>query len=206
MEGSRRRTEAYPVPLYAKPADLVAFGKVAERKTGLRYGRLIGGKPAAYLTRREIELGALAGRQLEIAWLASWADAFFMHIQGSGRVRLADGKVMRLAYAGKSGLPFTGIGGLLVARGEVAASAISMQSIRDWMRRNPTEARELMWENKSFVFFREVEVEEAGLGPPGAQMVNLTPLRSLAVDRSYWVFGTPLWIETSIPGGARRAG
>ncbi|MDP9139061.1 MAG: murein transglycosylase A [Pseudomonadota bacterium] len=204
VRGSRHRSTAYPVPLYARPVDLVAFDKAAERKTGLRYGRLLGRKPTAYFTRREIEQGALADRQLEIAWLASWADAFFMHIQGSGRVRLADGKVMRLAYAAKSGLPFTGVGGLLVERGDLGASSVSMQSIRDWMQRNPDEARELMWQNQSFVFFREVEVAETGLGPPGAQMVNLTPLRSLAVDRSFWAFGTPLWIDTRVAGGVGK--
>jgi membrane-bound lytic murein transglycosylase A len=200
VEGSRRRTAAHQVPLYGRPSDLIAFDKEAERSSGLKYGRRIDGRPAPYLTRREIEEGALAGKRLEIAWLASWADAFFMHIQGSGRVRLPDGTVMRLAYAAKSGLPFTAIGGLLVERGEIAAEAVSMQSIRDWMARHPGKARSLMWENESFVFFREVEVKDTNLGPPGAQLVNLTPMRSLAVDRTFWAFGTPMWIETRIPG------
>jgi membrane-bound lytic murein transglycosylase A len=201
VAGSRRRTSAFRVPLYAKPADLVAFDEAAQRKTGLRYGRVIGRKPVPYLSRREIEQGALAGKGLEIAWLASWDDAFFMHIQGSGRVRLPDGKVMRLAFAGKSGLPFTGIGGLLVQRKELSAEDVSMQSIRDWMARHPRRAHALMWENESFVFFREVTVGEPSLGPPGAQLVNLTPLRSIAIDRNYWAFGTPLWIDTRVPGG-----
>ncbi len=202
--GSRHKTAQYKVPLYGKPADLVAFDRTEERKTSLRYGRRTGGRPVAYFTRREIEQGALADRNLEIAWLASWADAFFMHIQGSGRVKLADGQVMRLAYAAKNGLPFTAIGGLLVKRGELPAQAVSMQTIREWLAANPGRSRELMWENQSFVFFREVELR-ATLGPPGAQMVNLTPLRSLAVDRNFWAFGTPLWIETSVPGRAKSA-
>jgi membrane-bound lytic murein transglycosylase A len=205
VEGSLERTAAHRVPLYSKPSDLVSFDSETERAIGLRYGRRIGGKPSPYFTRREIEQGALRGRRLEIAWLASWADAFFMHIQGSGRVRLQDGKVMRLAYAAKSGLPFTGIGGLLVRRGEIGAEEISMQSIRRWLERHPRKARALMWENESFVFFREVEVDEPDLGPPGAQSVNLTPLRSLAVDRSFWAFGTPLWIETRVPGDGDKS-
>jgi membrane-bound lytic murein transglycosylase A len=198
--GSRHRTAHYKVPLYAKPADLVTFDVAEQRQTGLRYGRRPGGRPEAYFTRRDIEEeGALAGRNLEIAWLASWADAFFMQIQGSGRVKLADGQVMRLAYAAKNGLPFTAIGGILAQRGELPAGAVSMQSIREWLAANPRRSRKLMWENRSFVFFREVELGTA-FGPPGAQMVNLTPMRSLAVDRSFWAFGTPLWIETTVPG------
>jgi membrane-bound lytic murein transglycosylase A len=197
--GDLRRHADFTVPLYAKPSDLVAFGAETEKRTGLRYGRYRNDQPHRYFNRREIEEGALAGKGLEIAWLKSWADAFFIHIQGSGRIRLTDGQVMRLAYAAKSGLPYTAIGGILAEKGEIERPAISMQTIRDWMDRHPHKARELMWENESFVFFREVTVEDSSLGPPGAQQVQLTPFRSLAVDRTYWAFGTPLWIETELP-------
>jgi len=108
---------------------------------------------------------------------------------------------MRLAYAAKSGQPYTGIGGLLVERGVLSRDNMSMQAIRTWMSDHPGEARELMWENKSFVFFREVTIDDPELGPPGAQKVALTPLHSLAVDRSLWMFGTPVWLDTQAPKG-----
>ena len=201
VDGSLIRTQKYTVPLYAKPPDLVAFDSATEQKSGLRYGRIVAGEPAAYFSRREIETGSLKGQSLEIVWLASSAEAFFIHIQGSGRVRLPDGRVLRLAYSAKNGLPYTGVGGLLSMRGELPASDVSMQSIRAWMARHPLKARELMWENKSFVFFRVVQVDGQDLGPPGAQKVNLTPHRSIAVDRDIWALGTPLWIDTEIPSG-----
>jgi membrane-bound lytic murein transglycosylase A len=196
-EGSLKFGSRFAVPIYRKPDDLVAFDESSS--TALRYGRLVAGDPRPFFTRREIEEGALAGRGLEVVWLADWADAFFMHVQGSGRVRLEDGSILRLAYAGKSGQPYTGIGGLLVERGILQREDMSMQAIRSWMADHPAEARALMWENKSFVFFREVTVEDPALGPPGAQKVPLTRLASLAVDRSLWTFGTPMFLDTSSP-------
>lgn len=202
-EGSRTPSDAFPVPLYGKPADLVAFDAATERRLGFKYGRMVGGKPEPYFTRKEIEQGALAGQGLEIAWLRHWADAFFMQIQGSGRVRLDDGSVIRLAYAAKSGQPYTGIGGILVTRGAFTREQMSMQATRAWMAKDEQAARELMWENKSFVFFREVRIDDPELGPPGAQKVALTPLRSLAVDRSLWMFGTPVWLDMKAPSGTK---
>ncbi len=195
--GSLFRAEGFEVPIYGKPADLVSF----DDETAVRYGRMVDGVPHAYITRREIEQGALAGRNLEIVWLNSWVDAFFIHVQGSGRIVLPDGQVIRLAYAAKSGRPYTGIGGVLVERGILRKEDMSMQSLRRWMAANPQGARELMWQNESFVFFRKVDVEDPSLGAPGAQKVNLTPLRSLAVDRSVWSFGTPVWLDLMAPSG-----
>ena len=200
-EGSRTAGNGYDVPIYRKPDDLVGFDAAAEKRLNLKYGRRLNGKPAGYFTRREIEEGALQGRGLEIVWLKSWADAFFIHVQGSGRIRFADGSSMRLAYAAKSGQPYTGIGGVLVERGALTRDMMSMQSLRKWMKDNPGQARELMWENKSFVFFREVKVDDPALGAPGAQQVSLTPLRSLAIDRSLWMFGTPVWLDAKVPSG-----
>ena len=197
--GDRRRNGPFIVPLYAKPPDLIPFDPDTEQRLGLRYGRYQNGIPQPYFTRREIEEGALTGKGLEIVWLRSWADAFFMQVQGSGRVKLPDGKLMRLAYAAKSGLPYTAIGGILVKNGILAPAEMSMQAIRAWMERHPAEARDLMWQNQSFVFFREISVADPSQGPPGAQHVELTPGRSLAVDRDIWSFGTPLWIDTALP-------
>jgi membrane-bound lytic murein transglycosylase A len=198
--GDRHRRGDFIVPVYGKPQDLVAFDPQTEQRIGIRYGRIDdSGQARPYFTRRQIEEGALSGKGLEIAWLKSWADAFFMQVQGSGRIRLPDGSLIRLAFAAKSGLPYTAIGGVLVDRGEVPRAEMSMQGIRNWMEEYPQEARKLMWENQSFVFFRKVALEDPGLGPVGAQHVQLTPYRSLAVDRTFWAFGTPLWIEAELP-------
>jgi len=198
VKGSLSPGKDYNVPVYKRPADLVTFSKDQAQASGLRYGRLIDGKPVAYFTRKEIEQGLLEGQNLEIVWLKSPVDAFFMHIQGSGRVQLPDGKSIRLAYGGKSGLAYTAIGAVLIANGEMEKSMVSMQTIRRWMKDNPDKARELMWHNKSFIFFRKLPDTDPGLGPVGAQLVNLTPQKSLAVDRRYWALGTPVWLDTKI--------
>ena len=201
VEGSTTGGAGFSVPLYRRPPDLVAFGEEDRARSGLSFGRVLGGKPVPYFTRREIEQGALAGKGLELVWLRDWADAFFIHIQGSGRVRLREGGMMRLTYDGKSGLPYTGIGAVLAVQGHIAPEAMSMQAIRRWMAENEAGARELMWRNESFVFFREGQLERPELGALGAQHVQLTPERSLAVDRSLWMFGTPVWLDTAVPAG-----
>lgn len=203
VEGSLTWTEDYPVPIYGKPADLVSFTEEERRHTGLTSGRRVMGVPSAYLTRREIEMGGLAGQGLELVWLKDWADAFFIQIQGSGRIRLQGSESLRLSFAAKSGHPYTAIGGVLVERGVLNPGEVSMQTIREWMGEHPREARELMWENRSFVFFRKAELEDPDLGALGAQHVQLTPRRSLAIDRTVWMFGTPIWLETQVPGAAR---
>jgi membrane-bound lytic murein transglycosylase A len=204
-EGSFTHKPGYDVPIYKKPADLIGFDGASEKKLGLKYGRMVAGKPTGYFTRREIEEGALKGKGLELVWLKSWVDAFFIHVQGSGRIRFEDGSTMRLAYGAKTGQPYSGIGGLLVDRGLLTKDNMSMQALRKWMGENPQGARELMWENKSFIFFREVKVENEALGAPGAQKVSLTPRRSLAVDRSLWMFGTPFWLDADVPSGPKAA-
>lgn len=201
-EGSLTPLREFRVPIYGKPDDLVLFDEAAQKHTGLKYGRMIDGKGEVYFSRKEIEEGALAGRGLELVWLKSWVDAFFIHVQGSGRISLPGGKFMRLAYAGKTGRAYTGIGGVLVSKGLLAKDDMSMQSLRRWMSAHPEDARELMWLNESFIFFREVEVADPSLGAPGAQKVPLHPRRSLAVDRSIWAFGTPVWLDTETPSGA----
>ena len=198
-EGRLAPDKRFSVPIYRKPDDLVAFTPEELQATGLSYGRRYSGKPSAYPTRKEIEDGALVGRGLEICYLESWVDAFFMQVQGSGRIILPGGKVLRLSYAAKNGQPYTGIGSILLARGVGTKETMSMQFLRNWMADNPHEARALVWHNNSFVFFREVPVDDPQLGAIGAGKVNLTPLRSLAVDRSHWMFGTPLFIETHEP-------
>ena len=198
VKGSSSRSDHYNVPVYKRPDDLVVFNKDQEKASGLRYGRLVQGKPVAYYTRQEIEQGLFKGQNLELLWLKDRADAFFMQVQGSGRVELLDGTVIRLAYAGKTGLPYTAIGGVLIADGELEKATLSMQTIRQWMTENPQKSQNLMWKNKSFVFFRQLPKTDPKLGPVGAQHVNLTPQTSLAVDRRYWAFGTPVWLDSKI--------
>jgi membrane-bound lytic murein transglycosylase A len=201
VAGSRTPSAAFSVPVYRRPADLVSFPEDLRAQSGLSAGRMIKGKPMPYLTRRDIEEGALAGQGLEVVYLGDWADAFFLHIQGSGRVRLEDCSTLRLTYDGKSGLPYTGIGGLLVQRGAFSNDEMSMQAIRRWMAEHPGPARSLMWENQSFIFFREVQLAQPELGALGAQHVQLTPYLSLAVDRAAWMLGTPVWLDTMVPAG-----
>ena len=203
VQGSLKRHGPYRVPLHGRPNDLVRLPEREARRLGVVYGRIVKGRARPYFTRREIESGALDGRGLEIVWLKSPVDRFFMQIQGSGRVRLEDGRVLRLAFAGKTGHPFTPVGRLLMERGIIPREKLSMQSIRAWMAKNPKQARRLMWENKSYVFFRIVDLPDARLGAYGAQGVQLTPLASLAVDYRYWPYGAPVWLETMAP---RRGG
>ncbi len=148
--------------------------------------------------RAAIDAGALDGLSLELLWVDDPVDAFFLHVQGSGRVRLEDGSEVRLGYAGGNGYPYTSIGKELIRRGEIAADDMSMASIRAWLASHPDEAAGLMAVNRSYVFFRELE----GEGPVGAQGVPLTPGRSLAVDDAFFAYGVPVWLETTLPDGA----
>jgi membrane-bound lytic murein transglycosylase A len=198
VSGSLVRTQVYNVPVLKRPPDLVRLSASDARRLGVGYGRIHNGKAAVYYTRREIEQGKLSGQGLEIAWLSSWSDLFFMQVQGSGRVRMADGSVLRLAYGLKSGLPYTSIGKVLIDRGEMTREEMSMQALRGWLDDHPDEARQIMWQNKSYVFFRELKDTDPALGPVGAQQVPLTPFRSLAVDRSIWALGVPVWVSTTV--------
>jgi membrane-bound lytic murein transglycosylase A len=205
--GSRVKSRKYKVPIFRRPPELVSFPSDVESRTGFRYGCIVDGAPAPFKTRREIETGALDGRGLEICWVENSVDAFFIHIQGSGRVALEDGNTLRLAFAAKNGQAYSSIGATLLGWGHGTPEMMSMQFLRNWMQQNPEAGRDLMWQNKSFIFFREILVDDPALGALGAAQVNLTPLCSLAIDRSLWMFGTPFWLETSTPseaqGGAR---
>jgi peptidoglycan lytic transglycosylase A len=204
--GSRRRHGPYQIPIYRKPDDLVALDAAAEPRLGTRYGRYVAGHAHPYFSRAEIEAGALAGRGLELLWVDSLVDAFFIHIQGSGRVSMDDGSTVRLAFAAKSGRPYTAIGAVLHQRGALTRDNLSMQSLRDWLARHPAEAPEVLRQSQSFIFFREVDLADPALGPPGAQHVQLTPHRSLAVDRAWWGLGTPIWLDSAVimPGQPDR--
>ena len=176
LRGSRTAQGQYLYPIYATPPELVD------------------GEP--FLTRAEIEeTGALSNRGLEIAWLADPVDAYFLQIQGSGRVRLDDGTVIRVGYGGKNGWDYQSIGQELVRRGEFEPHQVSAEVIRHWVARHPDEGAALLRHNPSFVFFREVSQVPADRGPLGAMNRSLTPMRSLAVDPSVVPLGAPVWVE-----------
>jgi membrane-bound lytic murein transglycosylase A len=203
VEGSPVQTEEFRFPLYRRPSDLVAIGKRRKRAgypDDFKIGRQVSpGKIVPhYYDRPEIEDGALAGRGLEICWLMDPIDAFFVHIQGSARVDLGNGKLLRVNYAAQNGYRYLAVGRILIDRGIVPKEEMSMQRIRQWMQANPAEGRELRRQNKSFVFFRAVKLAP-GDEPEGAQGVPLTPWRSIAVDRMLHVYGTLFWIEADLP-------
>jgi len=157
-----------------------------------------GDKLVPYHDRAAIEDGALAGQGLEICWLKNPVDAFFGQIQGSMRVKLTNGKMLRLNYAARNGYPYTPVGRWLIEQGIISREDITMDRIRAWMEAHPREAQALRRTNRSYVFFRDTEL--AAHAPiAGGQGVHLTPLRSLAVDRSIHVYGTPIWIDAELP-------
>ena len=201
LDGSRRRYGDYQVPLHRRPADLVAvdLGRFRADLKGRRIaGRVDGGALVPYPDRAAIESGALVEPDLVLLWVDDPVDAFFLHIQGSGVVRLDDGATVRIGYAGQNGRPYLAIGGPLIASGAIPRERMSMQAIRDWLADHPDEAAAMMRRNPSYVFFREL----AGEGPLGAQGVVLTPGRSLAVDRKWHALGVPVWFDGTAPDPA----
>ena len=196
-DGSLQPSGRFRIPLYKRPSDLVRFH--GGSGAGPAYGRKVGGRAQPYLARREIERGGLRGRGLELVYLANAVDAFFIHVQGSGRVRLPDGGVIRVGFAAKSGHPYTAIGKVLIDMGAIRRDEVSMQTIRAWLEANPDRAQSVMWRNQSFIFFRRLAGGDPSLGPPGAAGVGLTPGRSLAVDPKFYSYGVPLWLETTLP-------
>ena len=183
VDGSRFPSDEYTVPIYAAPAETI---------------RQHQSKVFSDLDRTKIEDGALAGKDLEICYVKNPIDAFFAQIQGSTRVKLDSGKLLRLNYAASNGQPYTPVGKFLIDRGIVSKEEMSMDKIREFMASNPDEGKELRRKNRSFVFFQETALS-AHDECIGAQGVPLTPGRSLAVDRKIHVYGTPIWIEAEFP-------
>lgn len=208
VDGSRFPSPEFSAPLYRRPRDLLVGGKQAPNGTlpnRASIGRLNGKKKVEpYFDRAAIENGALDGRKLEIAWIKDHWEAMSIQIQGSARVRLEDGTMVRLNYDAHNGHSYSAVGRVLIERGLVSREDMSMERISQWMARNPDKAKEVRGTNKSFVFFRitglNVDTE-----PVGAQGVPLTPGRSIAVDRIH-VYGTPFFIEADLPiDGPRTA-
>jgi membrane-bound lytic murein transglycosylase A len=203
VQGSRFHTEEYTVPLYRRPSNLVVAG---QRKAGESFpskgglvGRRVGRrKIEPYYDRAQIEDGALEGRGLEICWLKDPVDLFFIQIQGSARVQLEDGALLRVNYQAHNGFSYTPVGKFLIDRNLVARDEMSLDRIRRWMEENSAEGRELRQKNRSYVFFRDTGLSEKD-EPIGAQGIPVTPGRSLAVDKAIHVYGTPFFIEAELP-------
>ena len=202
VDGSRTPTDDFKVPLYGRPRDLVHMGRKRKAESFPNTGRVVRrisrGKYVPYFDRAAIEDGALATRNLEICYLKDANDLLFIQIQGSARVRLTDGSLLRVNYDAHNGHPYTPVGRILIERNIIAREDMSMDRIRKWMADNPDGGKELRRQNKSYVFFRNTgspESEEAR----GAQGVPLTSGRSIAVDRALHVYGTPFFIAGDLP-------
>jgi membrane-bound lytic murein transglycosylase A len=213
VEGSRFPTGIFKVPIYRRPPDLVPPRNSAgpgfpNRGQSLR--RTPSGSLVPYYDRGEILDGALDGRHLEICWIKNQSDALTIQIQGSARVRLEDGAVLRINYDGHNGYPFVPIGRILVERNIIPREEISVERIREWMRANPQSAQEVLRQNRSFMFFRIVGLSDDRQPSNvhdlphqreaiGAEGVPLTPGRSIAVDNVLHVYGTPFFIQADLP-------
>ncbi len=204
LRGSRNKEGPYRYPLYTAPADLLIVD-LAEINPELKHlrlrGRLEGRRVVPYYPRADIERGlpALAGR--ELLWVDDAVDLFFLQIQGSGRVQLPSGELVRVGYADQNGQPYKSIGRYLVEQGELKLEQASMQGIKSWGAANPAKLEALLNQNPSYVFFRELP--QTGGGPVGALGVALTPERSIAVDPRYIPLGAPVFLATTWPGSAQ---
>lgn len=197
-------------PFYRRPDDLVDVddeSRPPDMDGDYRFGlRRADGSITFYPDRGEIDRGALQGRGLEIAWARSKVDVFFAHVQGAARLVYRDGAVRRITYAAKAGHVFSGVGRLLIERGEIDPATVSMQTIRAWLAANPEKVDEVLWHNRSYIFFREVKGTDLSQGPVAAAKATLPAGRALAVDRLIHTFGFPFFVSaptlTHLDGGA----
>jgi len=196
---SRVETEEFRWPVLARPADLmtVAPGEAPAGFPGGTTGarRLSDGSLVPYPERAELE----AERRDPLVWLRDAVEAFLIQVQGSAQVEFPDGSRARLAYDGRNGQPYTSIGRILIESGEIAESAMSLATLKAWLRADRERGLKLMRRNRSFVFFRLVEDFDPALGPVAGAGVALTALRSIAIDRTLWAYGLPFWIEADLP-------
>ena len=199
VPASRAETEEFPWPILARPADLVSFAAAAapagfpEGVGGAR--RLRDGSLVPYADRAQIE----AERLDPVVWVRDAVEAFLIQVQGSAQVEFSNGRRARLAYDGRNGLPYTSIGRILIESGEIVESAMSLLRLKAWLRDDAERGLALMRRNRSFVFFKLVEDFDPELGPVAGAGVALTPLRSIAIDRTIWAYGLPFFIDAELP-------
>jgi membrane-bound lytic murein transglycosylase A len=207
LNGAAAPGGRFTVPIHGLPPDLVSVDlglfsdDLGSRKI---IGRLVDGALLPYPRRGEIVAGALRGKAPVLVWVDDPVDAFFLHVQGSGRIGLAGGGVMRVGYAGANGRAYVSIGRALIDNGAIRREDVTLQSIRAWLAANPGQSADILALNPSYVFFLEL----VGDGPLGAQGVALTPGRSLAVDRRFLPLGAPIWLDimapSAVPGAPDR--
>ncbi|GAB3554950.1 murein transglycosylase A [Noviherbaspirillum agri] len=202
LRGARKRGGPYQIPLHRAPDDLLSIDLSSvypELKNMRLRGRLVGNKVVPYPSRADMAASnTLAGK--ELVWVDDPIEAFFLQIQGSGRVQLADSKeIVRVAYADQNGHPYKSIGRYLVDKGEMTLDQASAQSIKAWFAANPARQQELLNANPSYVFFREEKLVDANKGPKGTLGVPLTPQRSIAVDAQFVPLGLPVFLSTTRP-------
>jgi membrane-bound lytic murein transglycosylase A len=204
LRGSRKPSARNQYPLYAVPEDMLTLelGDLApELKSAAPRVRIEGKRVVPYPTRAHIDGKDAPLRGTEIAWVDDPVDLFFLHVQGSGRITLDEGGVMRVGFAGHNGHTYRSIGRVLIERRDLTIETASMQGIRAWARANPTRLNELLNQNPRYVFFRELT--GPATAPPGSMGVPLTPLRSIAVDARYVPMGAPVYIATTWPNSPK---
>nr|WP_315252228.1 murein transglycosylase A [uncultured Duganella sp.] len=201
LHGSRKKGGVYQTPLYKVPDDMVTIdlaGVYPELKGMRLRGKLVGKKVVPYSTRAEIDSASFSGK--ELLWVDDAVESFFLQVQGSGRVQLADsGETVRVAYADQNGHPYKSIGKYLVEKGELTVDQASAQGIKSWIAGHPTRMQELFNANPSYVFFREEKLPDPKVGPKGSLGVPLTPQRSVAIDATQLPQGAPVFLATTMP-------
>jgi membrane-bound lytic murein transglycosylase A len=204
LKGSRKPSRRYRHPIYTTPDELLVIDLGAlypELKNMRLRGRLQGRKVVPFYSRAEITGNPQSLKGKELLWVDDEVDLFFLQIQGSGRVQLEDGEIVKVGYSDQNGHPYKSVGKVLVERGELQLEKASMQGIREWGQKNPHKLSELLQQNSSFVFFRELPVDVPG--PLGSLGVPLTPGRSLAIDPRAIPQGAPVFLSTTWPNTDR---
>lgn len=200
LKGSFQKTSTYSIPLYKKPPELLVIedlGVFRDACKGHRIaGALVEGELQPYFTRREIYERVLEGRGLELVWVSSLIDSYFMSVQGSGLIRFENGETLRLGYDGTNGYLYTSIREVLVREKKLAPDQGTMEDIYMWAEKHPEEVQSLFCQNQSYVFFKALEKVESPFGRMGHPLV---PKRSMAVDPAYLSLGLPLWLSTENP-------
>jgi membrane-bound lytic murein transglycosylase A len=198
IEGSRKPDATFQTPVYKRPADLVNV--VAESERGAKSAQFTHMRQTEkglvpYMTRAEIEQGGLKGQNLELLYFHDPVDVFFLQIQGSGRIELPNGEKVRITYDGKNGYPYTSVGRHLIDQGHFEPEKMSLKALAAWLKADRKRGEGVMWENKSYVFFRELQGAEAE-GAMGVLGIPLQPGRSLAVDTAFHDIGMPIYVTS----------
>lgn len=203
LAGSLEPGPDFPTPVLARPDDLISLGPGETRPgldPGLRAARATADGFAPYPDRAAIDDGALGARAKPILWLRDAVDLLVLQVQGSGRVRLPDGRAVRVLYDGRNGRPYTAVAKLIVQEGHLPLEGLTLARWTGWLRAHPETAKRLIRANASYIFFRLAPVADPALGPPGAANAPLSPGRSLAVDSTLWRYGLPFWLAGPLHG------